>query len=72
MKAAPIFVFLLILMMMSMVDSQCPIGWSIYFAGRVCYKFFPGERKYYDAYQLCKEQGGEEVVQKLVNNGSLP
>merc|ERR1712198_213675 len=61
MKAFKVFVLLLIGMMMSMVDGQCPVGWTFYFTGGMCYKFFQGERTYDEAYYLCKEQGGEQA-----------
>ena len=44
---------------MSMVDGQCPVGWTFYYAGGMCYKFFQGDRTYDEAYYLCKEQGGD-------------
>merc|ERR1712029_998480 len=61
MKAAHIFVFLLIAMMMSLVKTKphCPGGWTLFFKDRMCYKLFRGLRTYEEARSLCKEQGGD-------------
>merc|ERR1712136_51008 len=70
MKAAQIFVFLLMVMMMSMVRTKphCPGGWSLFFRDKICYKFFRGLRTYEEARSLCKEQGGSSAEVAVASN----
>merc|ERR1712131_514814 len=70
MKAAQIFVFLLMAMMMSMVRTKphCPGGWSLFFRDKICYKFFRGLRTYEEARSLCKEQGGSSAEVAVASN----
>ena len=37
--------------------TSCPRGWRLFFKEKMCYKYFPGNRSYYSARKLCKQQG---------------
>merc|ERR1712131_20017 len=69
MKAAQIFVFLLMAMMMMVrTKPHCPGGWSLFFRDKICYKFFRGLRTYEEARSLCKEQGGSSAEVAVASN----
>ena len=41
--------------------TSCQRGWRLFFKEKMCYKYFPGNRSYYSARKLCKQQGGYKV-----------
>merc|ERR1712198_795230 len=46
--------------------TSCQRGWRLFFKEKMCYKYFPGNRSYYSARKLCKQQGGYKKLLSLL------